>query len=289
MSYRAFHLNRRAYSIHQTLQEERHQLKAKEAYFRQYQEQTEAENKAKSLFLASVSHELRTPMNSILGFADLLKEEELTKEQYEYVEMIALSSQNLLVLVNDILDLSKIEAGKVKLSPIHYSLEELCKYIESIMRSLAGEKGIDYAIIRSGGLPPYFMADPVRVCQCLTNLISNAVKFTEKGSVHLEIQQDEHDGQMYLRFDVKDTGIGISEEQCPRIFEVFAQADENTSRKYGGTGLGLAISRKLAILMGGSIEVKSQVGIGSVFTFEIPLITQPNNSNAISKSAKAKQ
>lgn len=245
-------------------------------------EEARSADKAKSMFLANMSHEIRTPLNAIIGFAQLLSDEQLTQEQYDFIGMIRSAGENLLALLNDILDFSKIEAGKLEISPTDCIMDDLYRYIESVMGSLARQKGLDFAIITADTLPSHFIADPVRVHQCLTNLISNAVKFTQNGHVHMEIRLEEHDEQTFLQFDVKDTGIGISEEQCLHIFDAFSQADGSTTRKFGGTGLGLTISQRLANLMGGAITVKSQLGNGSVFTFKIPLITQQDNSNSMS-------
>ncbi len=233
-------------------------------------------NESKSMFLSNMSHEIRTPMNAIIGFTDLLAEETPTETQQEYIRMIHDAGENLLFLINDILDFSKIEAGKLEISRSECSLDDLCQYIESIMSSMARQKELDFAIIRAEPLPSHFIADSIRIRQCLLNLVGNAIKFTEKGHVHLKIYIQEVEGHSFICFAVEDTGIGISESKCNQIFNPFMQADQSTTRKFGGTGLGLTISRQLADLMGGSITVKSQVDVGSVFTFIVPILDNLN-------------
>ena len=244
-------------------------------------EEAEQANKTKSMFLANMSHEIRTPMNAIIGFAQLLSDEDLPPDHREYVNMISSAGENLLSLINDILDFSKIEAGRLEISLTNYSLDELCNYMHSLMEPMARKKGIDFAVIKEPSLPALVRTDSVRVRQCLTNLIGNAIKFTETGHVHLKISIDRSDKQPFICFNVEDTGIGISKEECEHIFKAFSQADGSTTRKFGGTGLGLTISRRLAKLLGGTITVKSQPETGSVFTFTIPLETQETNESQL--------
>ncbi len=227
-------------------------------------------DKAKSEFLANMSHEIRTPMNAIVGFSDILTGESLTKEQRESVNIISESAKALLLLINDILDLSKIEAGKLDIEITECSLREILNSVESMTRPKAKEKGIDFAVIEGNGLPAHVRTDPARLRQCLINLISNAVKFTDQGHVYLKASLETFDDKPMIRFDIEDTGIGIPEKEQKYIFESFAQADGTTTRRYGGTGLGLAITRRLTELLGGKLSLISEVGKGSVFSLIIP-------------------
>jgi len=227
-------------------------------------------DQTKSQFLANMSHEIRTPMNAIIGFSEVLAEENLTDEQRSHVDIIRESAQNLLQLINDILDFSKIEAGKLDTRVIEYSLEQTLASIESLMRPAAEAKGLAFEIAQRSELPGQIHTDPARLRQCLINLIDNAIKFTEKGHVYVNVSLQEVDDKPYVRFDVEDTGIGISPEKQGLIFEEFTQADGGNTRKYSGTGLGLAITKKLANLLGGELAINSEVGRGSVFSLRIP-------------------
>lgn len=227
-------------------------------------------NEHKSQFLANMSHEIRTPMNAIIGFGELLREEELTDDQREFVDTISTSSVALLGIINDILDYSKIEAGMLKTEIIEFNLKESLAEIESLMRPAAYKKNLKFSILHCDDIPVIVRADPVRLRQCLLNLVSNAVKFTENGHVYINVLVEDREGKSFLRFDVEDTGIGVPAGRLDSIFDSFTQADGSTTRKYGGTGLGLAITRQLAILLGGDIEAKSEEGKGSVFSLVIP-------------------
>ena len=231
---------------------------------------TEA-NRAKSRFLANMSHEIRTPMNAIIGFGDVLAGEELTDEQERYVRIIQDSGENLLSLIDDILDLSKIEADRIDLEIVDCSLGRLLTSVESMVRLKAEEKGLDFQIAKSGALPPQIRTDPTRLRQCLVNIAGNAVKFTEHGHVHINVSVEQDNDDSFIRFDVEDTGIGIPPDRQKDVFESFTQADETTTRKYGGTGLGLTITKKLTGLIGGSLTLASQEKKGSVFTLRIPV------------------
>lgn len=231
--------------------------------------EAEAANMAKSRFLANMSHEIRTPMNSIIGFSQIL-EEDTTGEQREYVRNIRHSGENLLKLIDDILDLSRIEAGRLDIETIETSLGRLFHAVESLMKPLAKEKGLDFAVIETGGLPAWISTDPTRLRQCLINLIYNAYKFTEQGHVHVKVSLEDVDGKAFIRFDVEDTGIGIPQDKQEAIFESFTQADGSTTREYGGTGLGLAITKQLAELLGGRLDLTSEVGKGSTFSLLVP-------------------
>ena len=230
----------------------------------------EAANIAKSQFLANMSHEIRTPMNAIIGFSDILADEDLTGEQKENLNIIRESGRNLLDLINDILDFSKIEAKQLEIEMVECSLGRILSAIESMMKLMAEKKSLDFKIVDCDGLPERIRTDPTRLRQCLINLTNNAVKFTEKGHVYINVSLEHRDNQPYIRFDVEDTGIGIPRDKQKEIFEAFTQADGSTSRKYGGTGLGLTVTKQLTGLLDGELTVTSEVGRGSVFSFAIP-------------------
>jgi signal transduction histidine kinase/CheY-like chemotaxis protein len=225
---------------------------------------------AKSQFLASMSHEIRTPMNAIIGFSEVLAEEKLTCEQRDHVSIIKGSAEHLLQLINDILDFSKIEAGKLDINIADYSLERLFVAVESLLRPMAQKKKLAFEVLQCGPLPAQIRTDPLRLNQCLVNLVNNAIKFTEKGHVYVSVSLQETNDKPYIRFDVEDTGIGIPADKQDSIFEEFAQIDNGATRRFGGAGLGLAITRKLAYLLGGELSLTSKVGAGSVFSLTIP-------------------
>ena len=219
----------------------------------------------KSEFLANMSHELRTPLNSSLILAKLLAENRdsnLTAEQVKFAETIYSAGNDLLILINDILDLSKIEAGKLDVRPEEISLSRLAEELADVFRPVAQDKGIAFSTSLDAGVPATMVTDPTRLQQVLKNLLSNALKFTERGGVSLRVRRE----GARLAFEVKDTGIGIPSEQHEVIFEAFRQADGTTNRKYGGTGLGLSISRDLSRLLGGELTLESAPGRGSTFT-----------------------
>ncbi|MEV0966692.1 HAMP domain-containing protein [Streptomyces sp. NPDC049910] len=236
----------------------------------------------KSEFLANMSHELRTPLNSLLILAQLLAQNptrNLTPKQVEYAGIIHSAGSDLLQLINDILDLSKVEAGKMDINPERVALRPLLDYVEATFRPVTTQKSLDFTITTAPGVPADLVTDDSRLRQVLRNLISNAVKFTERGSVELRIEQaaehelpgSVHRGGAVVAFRVKDTGIGIAEQQLEVIFGAFQQADGTTSRKYGGTGLGLSISREIAHLLGGAVTAESTLGRGSTFTLYLPV------------------
>jgi PAS domain S-box-containing protein len=242
-------------------------------------EAAESANRAKSEFLANMSHEIRTPMNAILGMAELLAETPLTRNQQKYVRIFRNAGENLLTLINDILDLSKVEAGQVTLEAIPFDLGETIERTGEILSMRAGDKGLDLVCHIQPDIPVDVIGDPLRLRQIITNLIGNAVKFTETGEILLEVKAAPHVDsigaeRIDLAFSVADTGIGIAADKVEHIFEKFTQADTSTSRKYGGTGLGLAITRYLVELMGGTLKVRSELGKGSVFSFTIRLPRQ---------------
>ena len=241
-------------------------------------EQAEAASIAKSQFLANMSHEIRTPMNAIIGFSDLLADEELTEEQSMYTEHVRNAGRSLLAIINDILDFSKIEAGKLEVAPADCSLKKMLDDIDSMMRQMAIKKGLQFQIIRSENLPVIIQTDQGRLDQCLVNLVSNAIKFTDQGHIHVTVSVEERDAKPFIRFDVEDTGIGVPPEMQEHIFEAFAQEEKGSTRKYGGTGLGLTITNQLARLLGGKVSIASTEGKGSTFSLVIPAGVNPTFS-----------
>lgn len=236
-------------------------------------QQAEAANRAKSAFLANMSHEIRTPITSVMGVIDLLKRTDVSEEQAGYLNVLASSTDTLLTVLNDVLDISKIEAGKLSIEATEFVLPEVVDNVYAAAVSMAATKGLAISLEGQEALPRVVVGDPVRLKQVLNNIINNAIKFTEQGSVTVraavigkEMQND------IVRFEIIDTGIGMSSEQASRLFQPFSQADISMTRRFGGTGLGLAISKRLVALMNGEIDVESVVGQGSIFRVTLPFM-----------------
>jgi signal transduction histidine kinase/DNA-binding response OmpR family regulator len=254
------------------------------------QQRTRAElaTKAKSDFLANMSHEIRTPMNAIIGLNDLLAKTRMNEKQKDYVDKVGNAAKNLMEILNDILDTSKIEAGKMGLETAEFSLDDTLDYLSNLLGKKAQEKGIELVFDKSPRIPPSLSGDSLRLGQVLLNLCSNAVKFTKKGEVVVSITLiSRTDTEVRLSFEVRDTGIGMTQEQISRLFTAFSQADASTTRKFGGTGLGLLISKNLVDLMGGTLQVHSEPGIGSLFSFEVSFGSGKEHRSTILEETKS--
>ena len=277
------------------LREEIEKRKKVESDLSKAQEEAMSSLHSKELFLANISHEIRTPINAIVGMAGLLDESDLSSVQQEYLGAIKTSAEGLMALINDVLDMSKLEAGKFTLEYIPFSLKNLLLSLQRSMLLKAEEKGLDLSIHVDESIPEILEGDPTRLSQVITNLVGNALKFTSAGSVKLEITRLSYSEETHrLRFSVSDTGVGILPNNLRSIFDPFSQEDRSVTRKYGGTGLGLAISNELVSMMGGTFEVSSSYGVGSVFAFDLdfaearnmPLqqMTDHNNLNLMGAS-----
>src|SRR5690606_2918410 len=234
-------------------------------------DKADAANEAKSNFLGVISHELRTPMNGVLGAAQLLSATRLEGAQREYLAIIRNSGDNLLSLLNDILDMTKIEARRMNFEMVDVNLEHLHRRIVGPFEAQAEAKGLEFISTYEGEVPALVRGDPLRVCQVVQNLLSNAIKFTDQGGTVRFVTRGRRISERRVAFEfaVTDSGAGISEGDMDQLFQPFTQVDASSTRRFGGTGLGLTISRRLANIMGGDITVQSQVGSGSVFTFAV--------------------
>lgn len=262
-------------------------------------EEADAANKAKGDFLANMSHEIRNPMNAIVGFTDILRRglEDSESTRTTYLDTIHASGTHLVELINDILDFSKIEAGKLELEIRECSPYQLMNEVVNVLRMKAEQQSLSLSINLRGTIPETIQADPTRLRQILMNLVGNAIKFTAEGGVRIVASMEDQDGQPFLKFEVTDTGIGMTQEQIGRLFQEFMQADSSVTRRFGGTGLGLAISKRLTEAMGGQIAVRSEPGVGSTFYFSIatgdlsgvPMLDAEQASEKFRSAARSKQ
>jgi signal transduction histidine kinase len=272
----------------------RHVQEAREAEkaLKEAKEAAEAANRAKSQFLANMSHELRTPMGGVLGMLEVVLGGQLEGQQRDYIRTAHNSAGSLVRILNDILEITKIEAGRITLEDKPFVLRECVTVAVDIFASEARRKGLDFIVTMDEGLPDIVSGDSLRLQSILTNLVANAIKFTERGKIEVDVSAGSRisNGKLDVTFSVRDTGIGIPNEMKPRIFRPFSQVDDSDTRRYGGTGLGLAISRHIVELMGGTIYFESEEGQGCRFVFTVPLnVTAATSAfNALDTGPKEK-
>jgi signal transduction histidine kinase/CheY-like chemotaxis protein len=270
MSLEILQRNLRTQELLDETQAQARQLAAQTEELKQATKKAEEATEMKSMFLANMSHEIRTPMNAIIGLSHLALKTPLNPKQRDYVSKVHNAGTSLLSIINDILDFSKIEAGKLDMENIDFKIDEVLGSVTTLTAQKAHEKGLEFLADVSSTIPQNLRGDPLRLGQILTNLVNNAVKFTEQGEIRLKIELVEQTGEkVQLKFSVRDTGMGMTREQSSKLFQAFSQADMSTTRKHGGTGLGLTICRRLVELMGGQIWLESEPGVGSTFMFTV--------------------